>query len=140
MVFSLLIAFQIKHWLADYPMQRRYMLGKFREDWGFLLPLLAHAAVHGAMTAWICAFVVGFKPVILLPALFDIVIHATMDRIKASKKYLGRFKPLTSDTAPTATDAQWKSNDHFWWSLGLDQGVHHLTHYAIIWWLVRGAP
>ena len=138
MIFRLLLAFQAKHFLADYPLQRRYMLGKFRDDWGFFLPLLAHASVHGCMTAWICGCVLGFKPIIFLPALFDVVIHATMDRIKAAKRYLGRFKPLTADTAPTATEAQWRSNDFFWWSLGLDQGVHHLTHYAIIWWLVKG--
>ncbi len=129
---ALVLIYQLKHWLADYPLQGRYMLGKFRDDWSFFLPLLAHAAVHGGMTFAITWFLVGWKAIFL--ALFDTTIHFTMDRIKASKKYLGRFKPLTSDTAPTATEAQWKSNNHFWWSLGLDQGVHHVTHYAIIWW------
>ena len=65
------------------------------------------------------------------------VVHFTMDRIKASPNMLGRFKPLTKETYPTANEAAIKSNTYFWWSLGLDQGVHHLTHYVIIWWLVR---
>jgi len=31
---------------------------------------------------------------------------------------------------------RFKSNTYFWWTLGLDQGVHHLTHYFIIWRLL----
>lgn len=133
-VFVLLLAFQAKHFLADYPLQRRWMLGKFKDDWGFLLPLLAHVSVHALGTFLIaCWFGVGKA---LGLALFDAVVHFAMDRIKASKKYLGRFKSLTAETAPSATPQQWRHNDYFWWSLGLDQMVHHLTHYAIIWYIV----
>lgn len=134
-VFTLLLIYQAKHFLADYPLQGRYMLGKFRPDWGFFMPLLSHATLHGAFTFGIALF---YKPE-LAPwlALFDVAIHFFMDRIKAGKKYLGRFKTLTADTAPTATAEQWRSNDFFWWSVGFDQMVHHLTHYAIIYMLLR---
>lgn len=134
LVFGLLLAFQVKHFLADYPLQRRFMLGKFKNGWDFVIPLLAHVGVHAAFTFLIaCQFGVVKAA---WCALFDAVVHFIMDRIKASKKYLGRFKPLTAVTAPTATPDQWRSNDYFWWSLGLDQAVHHLTHYAIIWYIV----
>lgn len=134
-IFGLLLAFQVKHFLADYPLQGRYMLGKFREDRGFVLPLLAHVGVHAMGTFLItCSF--GIAQALAL-AVFDATVHFIMDRVKASKRYLGRFKPLTGETAPTATREQWRSNDRFWWSLGLDQGVHHLTHYAIIYWVLR---
>jgi len=134
-VFVLLLAFQAKHYLADYPLQRRYMLGKFKDDWGFFLPLLAHVSVHALGTFLIaCWFGVG-KAILL--AIFDATVHFVMDRIKASKKYLGRFKPLTAETAAIATPIQWKHNDYFWWSLGVDQMVHHLTHYAIIFAIVE---
>ncbi len=130
LVLAFLVAFQVKHFVADYPLQGRYMLGKFRQDWGFVTPLLAHVGVHAVGTFLItCWF--GVVQALCL-ALFDAVIHFTMDRLKASKSYLGRFKPLTADTAPTATSEQWRSNTFFWWSLGLDQAVHHLTHYAVI--------
>jgi hypothetical protein len=131
---TLLVAFQVKHFVADYPLQGRYMLGKFREDWSFVLPLLAHVGVHALGTFFIACWF-GVAQAIAL-ALFDASIHFVMDRIKASKRYLGRFKPLTADTAPMATAAQWRQNDRFWWSLGFDQGVHHLTHYAIIFWVL----
>jgi hypothetical protein len=68
-------------------------------------------------------------------ALFDAAVHFTMDRVKASKKLLGRYKTLTSDTAPTATPEQWRSNTLFWWALGFDQLIHHLTHYVIVFYL-----
>ncbi len=129
-IFILLFAFQLKHFIADYCWQNRYMLGKFKDDWDFVLPLLAHVGVHGAITFSIVCYW-GFKQALLF-ALFDMVIHFIMDRIKASKKYLGRFKTLTAETAPKATAAQWRSNDYFWLSVGFDQMVHHLTHYVII--------
>ncbi len=133
--FALLVAFQGKHWLADYPLQGRYMLGKFRDDWSFAKPLLAHVAVHALFTFLIAMWVLdNARPAILL-ALFDACVHFGMDRLKAGKKYLGRFKPLTAATAPTATPSEWRSNDRFWWAMGFDQMVHHLTHYAIIAWI-----
>ena len=61
-----------------------------------------------------------------------------MDRVKASPKMLGKFKALTANEFISATDEQKLNNKYFWWSLGLglDQAVHHLTHYFIIYLLV----
>ncbi len=134
LTFALLLAFQAKHWLADYPLQTRYMLGKFRDWPGFVPPLLAHVGVHAAGTFLIACWFGATQALCL--ALFDAAAHFAMDRVKASKKLLGRFKPLTAETAPNATLAEWKANDYFWWAMGLDQGFHHLTHYTIIWWLI----
>lgn len=130
-IFLLLVLFQIKHFVADYPLQNKYMLQKFKPDWGFFLPLLAHASVHAAFTFLISLIFTHASTAFLL-GLLDLIVHFSMDRIKASPKYLGRFKPLTAETYPTSSDQQKKDNTYFWWSLGLDQGVHHLTHYLII--------
>jgi hypothetical protein len=60
-IFLLLLLFQFKHFIADYPLQGEYMLGKFK-DKGWMLPLFAHVGVHGAFTfiismfIWICLF------------------------------------------------------------------------------------
>ncbi len=133
-IITLLILFQLKHLLADYPLQTKYMLGKFK-DKGWELPLLAHVAVHAAFTFVIALHYVDVKKSLCF-AMIDGFIHFVMDRVKASPKMLGRFKSLTAETAPTATKEQWRSNNLFWWSIGFDQMVHHLTHYAIIWFLV----
>lgn len=119
-IFVLLVAFQIKHFLADYIYQNAYMLGKFKEK-GWVLPLLSHVSFHGAFTIAIAAFYVANWWIVLGLALFDMTIHFIMDRIKASPKMLGRFNTTQKE---------------FWWSLGLDQMVHHLTHYAIIAFIV----
>lgn len=119
-IFVLLVAFQIKHFLADYIYQNAYMLGKFKEK-GWVLPLLSHVSFHGVFTIAIAAFYVTNWWIVLGLALFDMIIHFIMDRIKASPKMLGRFNATQKE---------------FWWSLGLDQMVHHLTHYAIIAFIV----
>ena len=48
-IFILLLAFQVKHFLCDYPLQTQFMLGKFKDtDW--VLPLSQHCFVHAAGT------------------------------------------------------------------------------------------
>ena len=116
-IFILLIVYQIKHFLCDYPLQTPYMLQKLNLT-GWAVPLAAHAAVHGAFTLAIVMFV---NPSLWWLAIFDFAVHFTMDRIKASPNMLNRFG---------------LEDKRFWWSLGFDQMVHHLTHYAIIFMLI----
>jgi len=146
-VFALLIAFQAKHFLADYPLQKGYMLGKFKEK-NWALPLAVHCGVHAAFTFAIvlaCVWNIAgpwslFAPFLL--AGFDFTVHFIMDRIKASPYLLGRFKALGPsqylycvENPNPFTKLQLRGNTFFWWSLGLDQTVHHLTHYVIIYLL-----
>jgi hypothetical protein len=143
-IIILLVAFQIKHFVADYPLQTKYMLGKFKNS-GWVKPLLAHAAVHAAITFVI---LLGFYAVVdpnnphwrtncfLLP-IWDGACHFAMDRIKASRKFLGRFKPLTAETYLAATPKQVRGNTFFWWAIGLDQLFHGLTDTFIVWIVAR---
>lgn len=164
-LLALLFLFQFKHLLADYFLQNEYMLGKFKKE-GWIMPLAAHAGVHALMTFAICAtfllplFLMGdlfltLATVFLCAVLsgFDFVVHFIMDRIKASPSLLGRYKPVTKEqyieckdilnsdavfgesTINSARD-KLDSNRKFWWSIGFDQMVHHLTHYIIIMFLI----
>lgn len=123
-VLGLLFIFQLKHFVADYPLQNKYMLGKFKADWSFLGPLTAHCLVHAYLTfiisLWVFHKMTGWEAVCtsLGIAFFDFSVHFVMDRIKAGPRYLGRFNDATKP--------------FFWWSLGFDQMVHHLIHYLII--------
>ncbi len=153
----LLVLFQLKHFLADYPLQRPWMLGKFKEGWGFVPPLLAHVSVHGLLTYLIVRFWTGDVRMGFCLAALDMTIHFMMDRLKAGPRYMGRWKPLNAEQMARATKFAWKrdipdlygplyvgrfygaqlrGNTLFWWSLGLDQMVHHLTHYLIIYLLL----
>lgn len=159
----LLVLFQLKHFLADFPLQTQYMLGKFKGGKAWILPLLAHGLVHAAFT-FLIAYAFTRSPIFsAFLAYTDLKIHTLMDRIKASPNMLGKFKNLTAgeykfhlehrkmlmdglagykdkessgalDLKSTiaAIDQKFKHNTWFWWSLGLDQAVHHLTHYGII--------
>lgn len=120
-IFILLILFQVKHFLADFPLQTPYMLNKFKASWGFVVPLLSHGLTHALGTLVISYMFTQSIYYSLKLAFLDLVVHSIMDRIKAGPKYLGRFK---------------LDNKLFWWSLGLDQMVHHLTHYAIIYLII----
>lgn len=140
----LLVLFQLKHFVADYPLQGKYMLQKFKADWGFFFPLLAHVAVHGAMTL---AIALTVNPGMWWLCLVDMTIHFFMDRVKASPKYMGRWKALSgkeymaleirSDILPEDSDKLKRSNTYFWWALGLDQMVHHLTDLVVVFLLLK---
>ncbi len=151
LIFGLLVLYQIKHYLADYMFQGEYMLGKFKPGWEVMLPLLTHVGVHAGMTLFIASWFVDFKLALLLAGL-DSGIHFVMDRIKAGPKYLGRYKAMSGSEYMLArqiidggqynevyvdnAERLIKSNRYFWLALGLDQKVHHLTHYLIIYIIV----
>jgi hypothetical protein len=177
MIWILLVIMQFKHFIADYPLQGKYMLGKFKET-GWVKPLAAHCAVHYLFTL-VISFVTlmyanSFSQVpSSLVTLFlvsnalgflDFTIHFIMDRIKASPKLLGKYKALSQnefkallteqaelkkikdftnkhalDTAMYNIKARnkFKENTYFWYSLGLDQMVHHLTDLLIVFLLVK---
>jgi len=128
-IFILLFIFQVKHWLCDYPLQTQFMLRKSqREDWVY--PLFCHARVHAVFTLLISAaylslysdmIVQDYLRVSVWMMFLDGVVHFIVDRIKAHPDLGGRWK----------TD-----NPKFWWVLGADQSLHHLTHYVIIYFLV----
>jgi hypothetical protein len=123
-VFLLLIVFQVKHLFGDYVFQTNWMVvGKGRPGYGFIFPLTVHVGIHAIFTAIIVYLV---NPQLWYLAVIDFVVHFTMDRIKSGPNYLGRFND--------------PSKSSFWICLGVDQMVHHLTHYAIIWWLLLHRP
>jgi hypothetical protein len=163
MIWILLIIYQIKHFLADYPLQGKYMLGKFKPYPEYIHPLLCHALVHGGFTFVIACCV---NPgVAVRCAILDIVVHFIVDRVKASPDLGGRFQALSKkeytehakavqslsdapvprhpeiqlalDNMKIDFEPRLKSNTYFWWALGIDQGFHHLTHYFIIWMLLN---
>ena len=114
MLLTLMILFQLKHFICDYPLQTPYMLGKLqRTNW--IKPLLAHSLVHGIGTFLIVAcFNLSLAYVL---AIIDIILHFIVDRLKASPDIGGRFSI---------------DNKYFWWCLGLDQMAHHIINAIFI--------
>jgi len=172
-IFTLLVLYQVKHFLADYPLQTPWMLGKFKDGWAFLGPLAAHAGVHA-----VCTLIIAlcFNPRYFWLAGVDFILHFLMDRIKARPNYMGRWKALSGYEYMSAIKRQkdlellafqnilydirnadtmeierqyhevevenkkkFRDNMYFWWALGFDQMFHHLTHYFIIWMIIKGS-
>jgi hypothetical protein len=105
-----LIAFYIKHFLADFLLQTEWMArGKERaRDWQ--APLSAHAGCHAVLTVgiilWFNASLWWLGPV-------DFLVHAAIDR---SKGLVLRGAGVSQGST-------------MWWSIfGIDQTMHHLTH------------
>lgn len=119
-LFTLLILFQIKHFLCDYPLQNAYMLGKFKKV-GWELPLLSHSAVHAIGTSLISIIFTGDILLSYLLGMLDLVVHFVVDRLKAHPDIGGRYT---------------QENPKFWWCLGADQMTHHLTHYLLIYFII----
>ena len=111
----LLILFELKHFVADFLLQTKYMLGKFKPGWDFILPLSTHCAVNAIFTYII---LVGIGKTNLWPlVIFDFISHFLIDRMKSSPKWLGKYRPEQSK---------------FWWVLGLDQALHHIVYITIV--------
>lgn len=119
LAFILFAVFQLKHFIADYPLQFPYMLRKFRPGWDFVLPLATHCLVHAVFTLIICLVI---NPALWWLAALDFLVHFVMDRIKSGPRYLGRFNNIQKTA--------------YWVSFGFDQMVHHLTHTYIVWVLI----
>jgi Protein of unknown function (DUF3307) len=111
-----LVAFQVKHFIADFLLQNEWTIkGKEREhDW--LAPLMAHAFGHAALTLFIALV---FNTAFWWLGPVDLLIHAVIDR---GKGVAGRR--LSAE-----------GGGRLWWQIfGLDQTLHHLTHlgYAVV--------
>jgi len=104
--------FIIKHLLADFILQTGWMArGKEQVD-GWLAPLVSHVTVHAIGTLLIT---LAMAPQLAWLALLDFGGHGIIDKGKTLIQQRYRFK---IDEAA------------YWWLLGTDQTLHHLTHLA----------
>ena len=114
----ILAALLVKHFIADFPLQTPWMLGKGKRE-GWAGPLLAHSAVHGAFTL---AILLVAAPALWWTALVEVVAHFAIDRLKAHPDLGGRWAP---------------AQPQFWWALGADQLAHNLFYLAIAWMVTK---
>ena len=102
-----------KHIIADFFLQTTWMaLGKDQKT-GWAWPLLAHCLVHLAVSL---ALILIIAPRFWFVAFIDFAIHIVIDRAKG-------FCVATLNVTPEQT---W-----FWWLIGIDQALHHLTGFGL---------
>lgn len=106
------VALAFKHVVADFFLQTAWIAEKDRAV-GWALPLLTHCLIHGVLTTLI---VVAVVPRFWFVGLLDFAIHLAIDRAKGF--LVARFAIGLGD--------RW-----FWWLIGIDQALHHLTGFAL---------
>lgn len=112
------VLLEIKHLVADGLLQRPYHLGKFKEKFQDYAPaMLSHACINGIGVWLIIILMTGDYNLALSLMSAEIILHWGIDRLKASKKLLGRW---------TYTQAM------FWHMLMLDQMIHRLTYVMYV--------
>jgi hypothetical protein len=103
----------LKHLLADFFFQTKWIAEGKEAKTGWTGPLLLHCATHGAITT---VFVLAFVPRLWFLGLVDFAIHVIGDRAKGYFNAMHGFRP---------------SQTWFWWLLGMDQTYHRLTDFGL---------
>jgi hypothetical protein len=103
----------LKHLLADFFWQTKWIADGKEARAGWQAPLVVHCAIHGALTT---AIVLAFQPRLWFLGPVDFAIHLIGDRTKGYVNAINGFQP---------------SQTWFWWLLGMDQAYHRLTDFAL---------
>lgn len=119
---KLAIVYQIKHWISESIFRGDYLFQRSFKDWGNFIPLCKHSLIHSGFTfsiAWYKLFDLEFC---LKVACFDFALYFVIDQIKASPDFKEDFPSFK----------KWQ----YWWLFGLEEIVHHISHYIIIYFLM----
>jgi hypothetical protein len=116
-----MLALTVKHVIADFILQNAWLaMGKDQKT-GWALPLLIHCAIHGVLAT---AIIAAVQPKLWFLGLVDFAIHITIDRCKG---WLVAHFEITQST-------RW-----FWWLIGIDQALHHLTDFFLAIYIVANS-
>ena len=115
-IFFLYLAFRAKQVICDFFLQTSWMyIAKclpFKE--GGAKALLLHSGIHAFFTFLLTQI---FAPEFWWLGIIDLVVHSIVDKCKAM---------ITNKMGWTYKDT------FYWWTFGLDQEAHNLTHLAYI--------
>ena len=113
LAFWLLAALTLKHFIADFLLQTRWMAAGKEAPQGWALPLACHAGLHGLGTTLIALML---EPSAWWLGLADMAVHAVIDFGKARTSQQFRLQP---------------DQPAYWWLFGLDQFLHQLTNLGL---------
>ena len=116
LLICLYLVFRIKHFLCDWVLQTKSMAtkkGLTLQEGGYSA-LLSHTMIHAAGTLIITLI---FCYQLWWLSIIDLIIHSIIDRTKARTEIHFSLQPKSK---------------YFWWLLGFDQELHHLTHFVFV--------
>ena len=122
-ILVLILGLQIKHVVADYLLQTRWMVqGKvsFAQAGGYV-----HAGIHAVGTTLVLTGLGVTVPLLIIVVVIEFIVHYLLD---FTKEHVGRRLST-------------KDKPQLYWALhGLDQFLHQLTYLAIIWAILGSFP
>jgi hypothetical protein len=114
LLIAILVALEIKHFICDYPLQSRYQLvnkGTYLHPGGIL-----HSAIHALFTMPVLLIAPPKLALGVAIILGEFLVHYHIDWLK---------ERVLRKSGWVATQRE------FWWAIGADQLLHHLTYLAI---------
>lgn len=108
----------VKHFICDFPLQAYPWMYRNKGTYGHLGGV-AHASIHALGTAMVLVPFIGLAA--LKFALIDAIVHYHIDWAKMNVSRHNDLQPNNSE---------W-----FWILLGFDQLLHHLTYFALIYYI-----
>jgi glucan phosphoethanolaminetransferase (alkaline phosphatase superfamily) len=116
LVLWLLFWLFVKHFIVDFPLQRKFQYsnkGVYGHPGGLL-----HAGGHGVATFLVLIlFPTVTLPMAIILSVLDFVAHYHIDWAKVNINQKMGWGPMT--------------HEEYWWLLGLDQCLHALTYFFI---------
>ncbi len=111
----LYLAFRVKQYSCDFLLQSDWMAhNKGKPGIEGYRALVSHTISHGIGTTLI---VLVFAPALWWLGIVDFIVHSAVDRIKGLYTWHKNWTP---------------KDKIFWWTFGLDQEAHNLSHLAYI--------
>jgi hypothetical protein len=102
----------VKHVVADFLLQNSWIAHGKDSKTNWLVPLSVHALVHGVLATLL---IVALAPKLWFLGILDMVVHFIFDRAKG----------LCVSNFEIGPNHRW-----FWWLIGIDQALHHLTDFG----------
>jgi hypothetical protein len=113
-LLTVLLVLEVKHFVFDYPLQTAFQL-KNKATYGHLGGIV-HAALHALGTSAAFLVVRPSLGVGIAIVVGEFIVHYHLDWAKGQ---LGRYLKLTPE------------DNLYWWAIGADQLLHHLTYVVI---------
>lgn len=114
LLIAILAALEVKHFICDYPLQSRYQLvnkGTYLHPGGIL-----HSTIHALFTMPVLLIAPPKLALGVAIILGEFLVHYHIDWLK---------ERVLRKSGWVATQRE------FWWAIGADQLLHHLTYLAI---------
>lgn len=130
-IFLILIAFEVKQFICDYPIHPTFILKRFQTDGN--RAFILHALAHACLTFLICFFMTTAElPLIFMLASLDFLIDFMLAIFRSRTQLIAHWRPLDLEEFMLASRRDKVRHRLFWAAYGLSRTIRHLTALGIL--------